>query len=219
MNLEQARFNMVEQQIRPWEVLDQRVLDAIGALPRDAFVLPELRQLAYADVALPIGYGETMMTPRLEARMAQSLRLRPTDKVLEIGTGSGFVTALLARLAGHVYSVEVVEALSRAAAERLKAQGIDNVTLAVRDGSRGWIDRAPYDAIAVTGSVPDLDAAHPFELQLQVGGRLFVVVGEPPIMEAWLITRAGTKAWSRESLFDTDLPPLRGLPERQRFVF
>jgi protein-L-isoaspartate(D-aspartate) O-methyltransferase len=151
--------------------------------------------------------------------MVQSLRLGPTDKVLEIGTGSGFVTALLARLAGHVYSVEVVEALSRAAAERLRSQGVDNVTLAVRDGSRGWIDRAPYDAIAVTGSMPDLDAAHPLQLQLQVGGRLFVVVGEPPIMEAWLITRASTKEWSRESLFDTDLPPLRGLPERERFVF
>jgi protein-L-isoaspartate(D-aspartate) O-methyltransferase len=208
---------MVVQQIRPWEVLDQRVLDAISALPREAFVAPEYRALAYADTELPLGGGELMMAPRVEARMVQSLRLTPADKVLEVGTGSGYVTALLARLAGRVVSVERLETLSRQAAERLAALEITNVSLAVGDASRGWVQDAPYDAIAVTGSLPELDET--FQRQLKVGGRLFVVVGEPPVMEALLITRAGERDWTRVSLFDTELPPLRGLPARERFVF
>ena len=217
MNLEQARFNMVEQQIRPWDVLDQRVLDAIAALPRDAFVPDDFRQLAYADVEVPIGEGEVMMAPKLEARMLQALRLRPTDRVLEVGTGSGFVTALLARLAAHVLSVERLEALSRRAAEQLAAQGIENVTLQVGDGRSGWPEGGPFDAIAVTGSLPTLDET--LTRQLAPGGRLFVVVGSPPVMEALLLTRVGEADWARESLFETDLPPLRGLPPRERFVF
>jgi protein-L-isoaspartate(D-aspartate) O-methyltransferase len=217
MNLEQARFNMVEQQIRTWDVLDQRVLDAMMLVPRDAFAPPEYRALAYADVELPIGHGEAMMTPKLEARIVQSLRLTPSDRVLEIGTGSGFLTALLAHLGGHVYSMEVHADLSRVAATRLDALGLANVTLTVGDGSRGWLDHAPYDAIAVTGSLPALDDT--LSLQLKVGGRLFVVVGEPPVMEGLLIARVSDREWSRESLFDTQLAPLRGLPSRQKFVF
>ena len=217
MNLDQARFNMIEQQIRPWDVLDQKVLDVIAAIPRDAFVIPVYRQLAYADVELPLGDGEVMMEPKVEARMVQSLRLTPTDRVLEIGTGSGYATALLARLAGHVYSVERLEALSQRAAARLAEHGIQNVTLKVGDGSAGWPEQAPYDAMAVTGSLPSLDET--LQRQLKLGGRLFVIVGEPPVMEALLLTRVGDNDWSRESLFDTELPPLRGLPPRERFVF
>jgi protein-L-isoaspartate(D-aspartate) O-methyltransferase len=216
MNLEKARFNMIQQQIRTWEVLDQRVLDAMGSLPRDEFVPPAYRKLAYADVQIPLDEGQVMMPPKLEARMAQELRLARKDTVLEIGTGSGFVTALLARLAGHVYSVEVRESLSRQAATRLSAHGIDNVTLEVGDASRGWDAHAPYDAIAVTGSVAVLEDR--FQNQLRPGGRLFVIVGDSPVMEALLIRRVGEHDFARESLFETDLPWLNGAEKRQEFV-
>jgi protein-L-isoaspartate(D-aspartate) O-methyltransferase len=217
MNLEQARFNMVEQQIRPWDVLDQRVLDAVAAVPRDVFVPDAYRQLAYADIEIPLGEGEVMMAPKVEGRMLQALRLRPTDRVLEVGTGSGFVTALLARLSAHVRSVERVEAFSRRADERLAAQGVGNVTLEVGDGRGGWPERGPFDAIAMTGSLPEVDEA--LLRQLAPGGRLFVVIGVPPVMEALLMTRVGDTDWARESLFETELPPLRGLPTRESFVF
>jgi len=216
MNLEKARFNMIEQQIRPWEVLDQRVLDKMAVLPRDEFVPPEFRKLAYADIRIPIGEGQVMMTPKVEARMAQELRLAGEDKVLEIGTGSGFVTALLARLARQVYSVEIHESLSQAAAARLSAHGVDNVTLEVGDAAHGWEARGPYDAIAVTGSVPVLEDH--FQNQLKVGGRLFVIVGESPVMEALLIQRLGGRDFARHSLFETDLPPLAGVERPQEFV-
>lgn len=216
MNLEKARFNMIQQQIRTWEVLDQRVLDAMGSLPRDEFVPPAYRKLAYADVQIPLDEGQVMMPPKLEARMAQELRLTRKDTVLEIGTGSGFVTALLARLAGHVYSVEVRESLSRQAATRLSAHGIDNVTLEVGDARRGWDAHAPYDAIAVTGSVAVLEDR--FQNQLRLGGRLFVIVGDSPVMEALLIRRVGEHDFARESLFETDLPWLNGAEKRQEFV-
>jgi protein-L-isoaspartate(D-aspartate) O-methyltransferase len=216
MNLEKARFNMIEQQIRTWEVLDQRVLDAMGSLPRDEFVPPTYRKLAYADVQLPLDEGQVMMPPKLEARMAQELRLTRNDSVLEVGTGSGFVTALLARLAGHVYSVEIHESLSRQAATQLAAHGIDNVTLEVGDASRGWDAHAPYDAIAVTASVAVL--GNQFQKQLKLGGRLFVIVGNSPVMEALLIRRVGEGEFARESLFETDLPCLKGAEKRQEFV-
>jgi protein-L-isoaspartate(D-aspartate) O-methyltransferase len=216
MNLEQARFNMIEQQIRTWDVLDQRVLDTLAILPRDEFVPQGYRELAYADIRIPLGHGEVMMTPKVEARMVQTLRLKDSDRVLEIGTGSGYVTALMAKLAGHVYSMELYEDLSAAASERLAKHGIDNVNLHVDNGVRGWPGEQPYDAIAVTGSMPML--MDDLLRQLRIGGRLFVIVGQPPIMEALLITRAGAQDWSRESIFDTDLPPLREVPQPRQFV-
>lgn len=217
MNLEQARHNMIEQQVRTWEVLDQQVLDLLDQIPRERFVPPEYRQLAYADTRIPIGEGQVMMTPRVEARLLQSLRIGPTDTALEIGTGSGYLAALLASLAEHVYSVEISDALSRAAARRMEEQGIENVTLHVADGLRGWIDHEPYDAIAVTGSVPRLDEN--LERQLAVGGRMFIIVGESPVMEALLITRVSERDWTRESIFETDLPPLLGATKPQTFSF
>ncbi len=216
MNLEKARFNMIEQQIRTWEVLDQRVLDAMGALPRDEFVPDPYRKLAYADVQIPLEAGQVMMPPKLEARMAQELRLTKNDTVLEIGTGSGFVTALLARLAGHVYSVEIHESLSKAAGKRLASHGVDNVTLELGNACHGWETHAPYDAIALTGSVAVLE--DDFQNQLKLGGRLFVIVGDSPVMEALLIRRVGEHAFARESLFETDLPCLEGAERRQEFV-
>jgi len=216
MNLEQARHNMIAQQIRPWEVVDDQVLDLMMRTPREDFVPPQYRNLAFTDTALPIGHGQVMMPPRLEARMLQALAVQPDESVLEIGTGSGYVTALLAQLARHVYSVEIVPELQQAAARRLAARGLGNVTLDEGDAAAGWPRHGSYDVIAVTGSLPEL----PAELQqgLNVGGRLFVVIGEEPAMEALLITRLGENEWARESLFETALPPLRNARRTSRFM-
>jgi len=217
MNIEQARFNMVEQQVRTWEVLDPVVLELMERAPRDAFVPAEYRSLAYADICVPIGHGQVMMPPRVEARLLQELRLDAADRVLEIGAGSGFLTYLLAALAGHVVSVEIHEPLLAGARDRLEAFATHNVTLERADGVRGRPRGAPYDAIAVTGSVPLLEEH--FQRQLAIGGRLFVIVGEAPAMEALLIRRTGEEQWTSESLFETVLPPLEGAPRPPRFVF
>ena len=213
---EKARRNMVEQQVRPWEVLDRRVLDVLGELPREHFVPERHRRLAYADLNVPIGHGQVMMTPKVEARMLQALDVRPGDRVLEVGTGSGYVTACLARLGGRVHSVEIFEDLRQRAGERLAALGIGEVVLETGDAARGWDRHAPYDVIAVTGSLPEMEPA--FQEQLAVGGRLFVIVGEPPVMEARLYTRLAEDAWTREDLFETLLPPLLNARSPRRFV-
>lgn len=216
MNLEQARHNMVVQQIRPWDVVDGQVLDLMMRTPREDFVPPQYRNVAFTDTDLPIGHGQVMMPPRLEARMLQALAVQPDESVLEVGTGSGYVTALLAQLARHVYSVEIVPELRQAAERRLAARGLNNVTLDKGDAAAGWPRRGSYDVIAVTGSLPELSP----ELQqgLNVGGRLFVVVGEGPAMEAWLVTRLGENEWARESLFETALPPLQNARRTAHFV-
>lgn len=214
-DLAQARHLMVEQQIRPWEVLDQKVLDLLEALPREDFVPPEWRNLAYVDEFIPLPGGEVMLPPKVEARMLQALAVQPEDTVLEVGTGSGYFTALLARLGRHVYSVEIDPELSRAAGEKLREHGIDNVTLEVGDAARGWAKHMPYNVIAITGSLPVLPEA--FREQLTIGGRLVAVVGEAPVMEAVLIRRLGEHEWSEESLFETVIPPLRNAPKPHRF--
>jgi protein-L-isoaspartate(D-aspartate) O-methyltransferase len=217
MNIEQARFNMVEQQVRTWEVLDQAVLDLMERAPRDAFTPQDYRRLAYADICVPLAHGQVMMPPRVEARALQALRLDAADRVLEIGTGSGYFTYLLAALAGHVVSMEIHEDLLQEARRRLEQHSVFNVTLDQGDGARGRAAGAPYDAIAVTGSVPLLEEH--FQRQLSIGGRLFVAVGEAPAMEARLIRRTGEDQWATESLFETVIPPLIGAPEPPRFVF
>jgi protein-L-isoaspartate(D-aspartate) O-methyltransferase len=217
MNLEQARFNMVEQQIRPWEVLDQAVLDLLYAVPREDFVPPAFRNLAFADMEIPIGEGERMMAPKIEARLVQELALRKTDRVLEVGTGSGYLTALLARCAAHVTSLEIRPGLAAFGRENLARHGADNVTLEAGDGSRGDARRAPYDAIVLTGSTPVLPAA--LREQLAPGGRLFAVVGEPPVMVARLITCTAPGAYGTVSLFDTVLAPLVNAEQPPRFSF
>ena len=217
MDFENARHNMIEQQIRTWEVLDQRVLDTILHTPREAFVPETYRNLAFADTNIPLDGGEVMMTPKLEARLLQALSLRPDDEVLEVGTGSGYLTALLTKLAKHVTSIEILPKLQRAAQQLLENHNISNATLEFGDGVRGWEDAAPYDAIAVTGSIPSLEGD--FQRQLKVGGRLFVIVGEPPTMEACLITRVGERDWATTSLFETVLPPLQGVKKPDQFVF
>ena len=216
MNLEHARFNMVEQQIRPWEVLDRAVLDLMERAPREAFVPEQYRRLAYADTAVPIGDGEVMLPPRVEARLLQALAIGPDERVLEIGTGSGFLTWLLAQCAAHVISIERKAALADRARANLAAHGAGNTTVETGDGRRGWEREAPYDVIAVGGSMPVLEPA--FEEQLAIGGRLFVVTGTAPAMEALLVRRTGEREWIRQSLFETVLPPLTGIEAPKRFA-
>lgn len=215
VDVEQARMNMVEQQVRPWDVLDQRVLDLMQRAPRELFVPQAYRSVAFADISVPLLHDEVMLPPRMEARTLQSLTLDARDRVLEIGTGSGFFTYLLCALSGHVFSMELHPELAEIAARNLAANNAHNVTLECADGIAGRAQHAPYDVIVLTGSVPNLPEV--FRRQLAVGGRLFVVVGDEPAMEACLITRVGEDQWSHQSLFETVVPPLRNLPVEPRF--
>ena len=217
ISTEQARFNMIEQQIRPAEVLNAKVLDVISSVPREFFVPKEYKQLAFADTNIPLGHGQTMMSPIMEARLLQSLDIKPTDKILEIGTGSGYLTALLAKLGHHVISLEINAELKSSAEQKLAAQNIDNITLLNEDGSHGWPDDAPYDVIAVTGSMPL--HSDTLENQLTLNGRLFVVEGSSPTMTVMLITRIADLEFRRESLFETVLPPLDKVESAAKFVF
>jgi protein-L-isoaspartate(D-aspartate) O-methyltransferase len=221
MNLEQARNNMVEQQIRTWEVLDQDVLDLLYLVPREEFVPEQHRTLAFSDLELPIEEGtkagERMWQPKMEARVVQELALKKTDLVLEVGTGSGYLTALLAHRAGHVHSVEIKPKLAELGRRNLARQGLDNVILHQGDASRGWPRQAPYDAIVLTGSTPLLPRA--FLEQLAVGGRLFAVVGEAPAMAARLVTCTAPGAHGSVDLFETVIAPLVNAEQPPRFRF
>lgn len=216
-DIERARFNMVEQQIRTWEVLDQQVLNLLFRVRREDYVPASYRALAFADLEIPIGHGEKMLQPKLEARLIQELQLGTEDVVLEIGTGTGYMTALMAAMSRHVYSVDIEPDFTRDAGARLAAQGVRNVTLETGDGSRGWDRNGPYDAIVITGSLPVLPAA--FQNSLKTGGRLIAVVGDAPVMEAQKVVRAGPDAYSATGLFETCIPPLRNAQQPGRFVF
>ena len=216
-DIERNRFFMVEQQIRTWEVLDPVVLDLLMRVHREDFVPPAHRALAFAEMEIPLGHGEMMLSPKTEARMLQSLMIKDSDSVLEIGTGSGFMTALLASLARHVYSVDSISEFSRSAATRLSAAGIVNVTLETGDAARGWDKHGPYDVIVLTGSVPVLPDC--FQHSLNPGGRLIAVVGEAPVMQTQLVTRATGSASSTVTLFETCIPPLKNALQPQRFQF
>lgn len=218
-DFESARRKMLDQQIRPWEVTDERVIEAIARTPREDYVPAEYRHLAFADMNIPLGHGQVMMAPKLEGRLLQELAVKPKDKVLEIGTGSGYVTALLAHLAGQgqVYSVEIIPELAQQAQQKLAAHSVRNVQVEIGDAARGWSAHAPYDAILVTGSLP----LPPDSLrdQLAPGGRLVVIVGRAPAMEALRIERLERENWKQSSLFETVIPPLINAPEPPRFVF
>ncbi|HVK54706.1 MAG TPA: protein-L-isoaspartate O-methyltransferase [Burkholderiales bacterium] len=216
MNLDQARFNMVEQQIRTWEVLDQQVLDLLFELRREEFVPSNARSLAFVDMEIPLGHGEVMLSPKLEARMLQELGVKSTDKALEIGSGSGYMTALLARRAAFVDSVEIIPELSAFAAKNLAAHGVENVKLHVGDGAQGW-SGGPYDVIVLTGSTPVLPPA--FLKMLKPGGRLLAVIGDAPVMKATLFTAAEKGAIGSVELFETCISPLRNALQPKRFVF
>ena len=222
MDFDQARFNMIESQIRTWDVLDQAVLDAVAAVKREDFVPEEYRELAFADMQIPLRAvlrdpGEVMLSPKLEARMLQELALSSSDKVLEIGTGSGYVSALLSRLVRQVVSVEIVPEFAARAQAKLQAAGINDVVLEVGDGANGWEQAAPYDAILLTGSVPEPPES--FKAQLNIGGRLLAVIGEEPVMTATLITRVSDTDYGSRGLFETCIPALRNVRRPTRFVF
>lgn len=221
MNIEQARFNMVEQQIRPWEVLDQGVLDLLFVIKREEFVPPAYKALAFADLEIPLGVsgdaGAIMLQPKVEARILQEIQLRKSDRVLEIGAGSGYMAALLGAKSDHVYSIEIVPELARLAQDNLRRADIHNVTVELGDAARGWAAHAPYDVIVLSGSTPVLPAA--FLQQLKLGGRLFAVVGEPPVMEAQLIRAVGEGSFQTVNLFETNIPALQNAETRPRFVF
>lgn len=215
-NVEQVRFNMIEQQIRPCEVLDGKVLDLLHHVRRENFVPEGKKEMAFMDMEIPLGHGVSMWQPKLEARALQELRLGGGDKVLEVGTGSGYLTALLSALAGHVTSVEIVPELSEMARQHLQPYHRENITLEVGDAARGWGD-ATYDAIVLTGSTPVLPET--FKSSLKVGGRLFAVVGDAPMMEAKLITRVAEDAFETVNIMETSIAPLQNAEQPKRFVF
>lgn len=216
MDLEQARNNMVEQQIRTWEVLDQDVLDLLFLVRRENFVPPAYRALAFADLEIPLGEGERMWTPKMEARVLQELELKAGETVLEIGTGSGYLTALLARRAREVASVEINPRLLAEARAHLAAAGVSNARVEAGDGAQGWGSET-YDAIVLTGSTPVVPDS--WLKQLKPGGRLFAVVGDAPVMAARLTRWSSPGAIVHEDLFETVVAPLKNAPQPARFVF
>ena len=215
--LEQARFNMVEQQIRPWQVLDPAVLHTLQHIARELFVPAAYQALAYTDIEIPLGHGQAMVAPRIDARLMHDVALKPTDKVLEIGTGSGYLTALLADRSHHVVSLEINPELHTRARANLQGAGISNVDLRMADGSAGASDAGPFDAIVLGGSVYEVPQA--LLDQLKVGGRLIAIVGEEPVMQATLYTRTSASAWDHKALWDTTAPRLLGFKQPSRFTF
>ena len=217
MDIEQARCNMIEQQIRPWEVLDPEVLGLLSVVKREDFVPAAYAQLAFVDIEVPIGSGQTMLAPKIEARLLQELSVKNTDTVLEVGAGSGYMAALLAAKAEYVYSVEIDPVLAESAKRNLQNVGVANVSVEFGDGSRGWPQQAPYDAIVISGSMPVL----PSELlkQLKLGGRLVAFVGEEPMMHVQLVTRTGEESFNTVNLFETVVAPLTNAVQRESFVF
>ena len=217
MNIEQARFNMIEQQIRPWEVLDQGVLSLLALVKREDFVTPAYRALAFVDTEVPLPEGQVMLAPKVEARLLQALHVGRHERVLEVGAGSGYMCALLAHRAQHVIGLEIRPALAAMAAANLRQAGISNAMIREADGSAGQSADAPFDVIVLSGSV----AAVPQALldQLKTGGRLVAIVGDEPVMRALLVTCVGPGQFRRVELFDTVAPRLQGFAETPAFRF
>ncbi len=217
MNIEQARFNMIEQQICPWDVLDQSVLDLLFIIKREEFVPPACKALAFADLELPLGHGQVMLTPKMEARQLQELGVKPGDKVLEIGAGSGYMAALLAAKAEHVVSLEIHPELADMARGNLARAGITNVTVETADGCAGFPARGPYDVIAISGGIPAVPAA--ILGQLRPGGRLIAVVGTAPVMRLQLIRRTGEDSFNTVNVLETLAPCLENFSPAPAFQF
>jgi protein-L-isoaspartate(D-aspartate) O-methyltransferase len=214
-NVELVRSNMIEQQIRPWGVLDVSVLDLLKKVKREQFVPAALQEMAFMDIEIPLGNGAFMWQPKMEARVLQELRIKGSDHVLEVGSGSGYLSALLSRQASRVTSVEIVPELYSFAGKNLAAHHIDNVELQLGDAAQGW--PGSYDVMVLTGSVPLLSEA--FQNSLKPGGRLFAVVGEAPVMQATLITCAVPGQFVHVPLFETNIASLQYAPQPERFVF
>ncbi len=217
MNLEETRFNMVEQQIRTWYVLDDTVLELLYKMHREDFVPAEYKSMAFVDMEIPLGHGQLMHQPKMEARILQEVQVQKTDKILEVGTGSGYLTALLAAKGDHVYSVEIVPELKAMAEANLKAHNITNITLEEGDASHGWPEHAPYDVIIITASTPVLPEV--FKQCLNPGGRLFAIIGKEPIMNAVLITCEAPGVYTTKPLFETYLNPLSNAQQAEQFIF
>jgi protein-L-isoaspartate(D-aspartate) O-methyltransferase len=218
MDLKQTRFNMIEQQIRPWGVLDDSVLELLYKMQREEFVPATYRSYAFVDMEIPLEHGQVMLTPKMEARIMQELQVKKTDKILEVGSGSGYQTALLAEKGAHVYSVEIVPELKVTAEKNLRAHDISNVTLEQGDAAQGWEKHGPYDIIVLTASTPVLPEA--FKKSLSPGGRLFAIVGEEPAMEAMLVTCAPPGGvYNTTQLFETCTAPLINAQQQAQFVF
>jgi protein-L-isoaspartate(D-aspartate) O-methyltransferase len=221
MNTEQARFNMIEQQIRTWDVLDPEVLELLMVVKREAFVPAAYKSLAFVDTEIPLPCGENMLLPKLEARILQEAAVKKHEHVLEVGAGSGYMAALLAHRARHVTTVEIEPELKALAEKNLSDYGIANVNVALGNGARGWPgsgnNTAPYDVIVISGSLPVLPDA--FLQQIKIGGRILAVIGEPPVMTAQLITRVSEIAYNTVKLFETSIKPLRNAVAPSHFKF
>jgi protein-L-isoaspartate(D-aspartate) O-methyltransferase len=211
-----ARRQMVDQQIRTWEVLDPRVLDVLSAVPREAFVPPEYRELAFADAPIPIGFGQTMLAPMLQGRILQALGPTAADAALEVGSGTGYLSVCLSLLASSTHSIDIHAGLIALCNANLRVVPEANVTFEIRDAF-GETALGEYDVVAVTGSLPIYDAR--FEQALRIGGRLFAIVGAAPAMDAILVRRVDSNEWIRESLFETVVEPLINALTPQKFVF
>ncbi|NIA55616.1 protein-L-isoaspartate O-methyltransferase [Massilia sp. TW-1] len=217
MNIEQARFNMIEQQIRPWNVLDQDVLDLLHVVKREQFVPAAYQNLAFADVEIPLPGGEAMLAPKFEARILQEVGVRKHETVLEIGTGSGYMAALLAHRAAKVTTVEINPETAELAKKNLANAGIHNVTVETGNGAEGWAKGAPYDAIVISGALEVLPEA--FLKQVKVGGRIAAIIGQAPVMEAAIITRTGEDTYGTIKVFETNVRYLAGAPVPSHFQF
>ena len=221
MDYNQARFNMVEQQVRPWDVLDPRVLNVIGNIPREQFVPEASKKLAYADVRIPIGEyeGHTshMLNPVIEGRMLQSLQITEDDTVLQIGTGTGYITACLATLARHVDSVDINPEMTAMAEKNLARFEITNINLSTGDAADKWEQKQYYDCIAFMGSLPEVPEF--YKKALKEGGRMFVIVGEAPVMKALLVTRLSKNEWTLDELFETCVDPMINAEKSEEFKF
>jgi len=217
MDLTLARFNMVQQQVRPWDVSDKRVLDLLSTIPREQFLPKALHALAYSDTLLPIGCNQVALSPKIAARILQAVNPNAQNSILEIGTGTGYLTALLAQLAKKVTSIEIIPDLKNQAQKNLDFLGIHNVSLELGDGSNGWATGAPYDIIVITGTLPIIPVS--FRNQISNHGRLFAFVGKPPVIKAVLLTRIKQDHFQEKVLFETLIPPLINGSKLTQFQF
>ncbi len=217
MDFERARFNMVEQQVRPWEVLDQDVLDSMMTVKREEFVPPDFRSLAFSEAEIPIGCGQIMLSPVIEGKLLQAAQVKPTDTVLEIGAGSGYFAALLAARADWVRSIEIEPQLAAMAADNLNNAGVENVIVEEGDGAEGWPSHGPYDVIVVSGGMPILPPG--FQAQLKAGGRLVAFIGQAPVMVARLVTCVREGEYESIDLFENVVPLLRNAKGDNAFHF
>ncbi len=217
MDIEQARTNMIKQQIHTWNVLNEDILTTITNTPREAFVPVRYRDLAFSDTFIPLGHGQQMLAPKEEARMLQELNIKKSDIVLEVGTGSGYTTALFSKLVEHVFSVDIVADFTNEASILLNRYTTQNVTLITADAANSWSEQGPYDVIAITGSLPTLPEK--FKEDLKIGGRLFCILGTGHVMTANIITRTERHEWAITSLFETMTPALLNSETTTKFKF